>query len=95
MTRHILSSLLLLVLTMGVKAQYKDYDLNRYINPDYQRKSLDINFNSSGQFYKNTTTTNNNLNGTLAFSYNKTRLSRKVQETFNIGMGDKCQSGEV
>ena len=71
---------------MGVKAQYKDYDLNGYINPDYQRKSLDINFNSSGQFYKNNTTTNNNLNGTLAFSYNKTRLSRKVQETFNIGM---------
>lgn len=85
MTRYLLLNILFLFLTISSKAQYNDYDLNSYTNPDYQRKSLDLDINSSGQFNKNNTTTNNNLNGRLSFSFNRTRLSRKVQETLNIG----------
>lgn len=76
----------LLIIAVKLQAQYNNYDLNSYTNPDYQRRSLDINFNTSGKFYSNATTSNNNLNGTLGFSFNKTKLSRKVQKDLNIGV---------
>ena len=86
MPRFKIIFLLFLIVAVKLQAQYKNYNLNSYTNPDYQRKSLDIKFNSSGQFYSNPTTSNNNFNGTLGFSFNKTKLSRKVQETLNVGI---------
>lgn len=77
---------LLLILPTTLWAQYEEYDLSSYINPDYKRKSLDIGFNSSGVFYKNNTTNKNSLKGLADFSYNRTILSRKLQETLNVGI---------
>lgn len=76
---------LFLCVATAVKGQKASYDLNSYKNPDYQRRSLDIDFNSAGNFYSNNSTSSNNLNGKVGFSFNRTRLSRKVQETLNIG----------
>lgn len=66
--------------------QYKSYKLGDYKNPDYKRKSLDVNLNSSGNFSKNTNETNNVMKGNLGFSFNQIRNSRRVQDKTNISL---------
>lgn len=84
--KHSLLALLFMVAPICVYGQYNNYDLNSYINPDFKRKSLDINFNSSGDFEKNNQLNNNKLNGNMAFTYNNIISSRKLQENMSLGV---------
>ena len=82
----ILLSLFTFLITTGLKAQYNNYNLNSYTNPDFKKKSLDLGLNSIGKFYKNNTTNNNNLNGVFTFAYNNNKNSNKIQETLVLGV---------
>lgn len=78
--------LLLLMVTIYGYSQYDSYKLGDYKNPDYKRKSLDVNLKSSGNFSKNTSETNNAMSGDLSFSFNQIRNSQKVQDKTIISL---------
>lgn len=78
--------MLFLLLTLPAVAQYENYDLKTYSHPDYTRKSLDIDMNSAGKFYRNDDANSQNLSGLFSYSYNNIRMSRKVQDNTNMGV---------
>lgn len=88
-------TLLLLLATIYSYGQFDSYMLRDYKNPDYKRKSLDVNFNSSGGATKNTNQTNSTLKGNLGFSFNQIRNSRKVQESTNLTLNTDAMTNRI
>lgn len=78
--------LMLLAIPYCAYGQYNNYNLNSYTNPDFKRKSLDIFFNSAGDFEKNNQFNNNALQGNTTVQFNSIRNSTKIQETVSFGI---------
>lgn len=69
-----------------LKAQYNNYDLNKYTNPDFKRKSLDIFFNSAGNFERDNQINNNFVKGNAAFQFNAIKSNRRIQDQTTLGI---------
>ncbi len=94
----ILPALLLLLCTFSYSAfaQYDNYKLKDYVNPEYKRQSLDFNFNGtmgntstiqdqSGNYSYKTENKAMNLNSGLSLDYNRVKNSIRIQNTTDIG----------
>ena len=68
--------------------EYNNFDLSKYYTPDIVRNSLDLNFNSAGQYsnsksryedpaYYADSTSTSNINGTINSSFNTYKNTRK------------------
>lgn len=88
--------LLLCMFANSVFAQYDNYQLKDYVNPDYKRQSLDFNFggrmqnsstvqdNSSNYSYRTDNKTIN-LDSELSLNYNRVKNTIRTQNTTDLG----------
>ncbi|MDD4970131.1 MAG: hypothetical protein PHT07_11970 [Paludibacter sp.] len=85
----------LAVLSFNTSAQEFKYDLNKYFTPDIVRNSLDLNFNSNGNFENNTSQpttpgdphdsiSSSNLSGSIQSIFRTTNNTRKHITDFSL-----------
>lgn len=98
MKKIYLTTGLLFALVTSSMAQYETYKLDSYVNPNYKRQSLDLNFETAGSAEKTTTSESNGFSGNLGLRYNQIANSEKTQQntTFTLsGSAETSKNGDA